>query len=498
MTGAWSPTWCPLTPARSRSARRRTATRTPGSCVPGSRAGCRTTWSRPRSWRWTAIPLTTGGKVDRAALPVPAAPAGRGASAPLSGDAAALAGIWAGVLGVSEVGADDSFFELGGDSILAIQVVSRARAAGLAVTSKDIFVYQTIGELSAAGRLTPAQAPPGAAPDVPGPAPLGPIQRWFTQAADGGEAGDISRFTMSVLVDLDDAVDGEILGRALAAVIDRHEALRMRFTRSADGQWAQEPATAPAEAVLTSRDLSHIPAEGRAAAVHDLAVAAQASLDITAGPVLRAVRITGGGAPAQLFLTIHHLVTDGVSWRILLADLDAAYQRLADQSAHPAQPARLPEPAPPGTGYRQWARLLAEHVRSGALDADLAYWATQPATADPSLPAGLPGANTVGAAAMVTARLGRAETGALLRQVPAAYRTQVTDILLAALGTALARWAGRDRVLIAVEGHGREDILDGTDLTQTVGWFTTEYPLALHVPGAAWPAAGPARTGTPC
>ncbi len=247
---------------------------------------------------------------------------------------------------------------------------------------------------------------------------------------------------------------------------------------------------------------------------------------------------------------MHHLVTDGVSWRILLADLTAACRAvLAGRPPEAAWP-QAPQASPPGTSYRQWARLLTEHVRSGALDADLAYWTAQLAAAPPGLPPGRaatrdttgdtpatwdtdatatwdtgtgtaatgtaatgtaagtttadatgtavpaspPGtaANTVGGQATVTARLGPADTDALLRQVPAAYRTQVTDILLSALGAALTRWAGRDRILIALEGHGREDIPGGADLSQAIGWFTTEYPLALHIPAGPGPVPGPA------
>ncbi len=240
------------------------------------------------------IPLTTGGKVDRAALPAPAPPDPAGPrAAPREGAEAVLAGVWADVLGVAEVGLDDNFFELGGDSILSIQVVSRARAAGLALAARDVFVYQTIAELSAAGRLEPARAdaPAAARTDPGGPAPLGPIQRWFTQEWPG----DRDRFTMSMAVDADPRVTPAVLRPALAAVIARHEALRMRFTCRDDGQWAQEPAPAQTADVLTARDLSAVPAGRRAAAMHEAAVSAQASLDITSGPLLRAVLFGFGG-----------------------------------------------------------------------------------------------------------------------------------------------------------------------------------------------------------
>jgi non-ribosomal peptide synthase protein (TIGR01720 family) len=425
------------------------------------------------------LPLTGSGKVDRRALPAPDVRVEQKSFvAPSTPAEAELASIWAGVLGVDRVGTDDNFFELGGDSILSIQVVSRARQAGLALTSKDIFLHQTIGELAAAGVLDHAGPGTGARDGVEeeaaaGPAPLGPIQRWFTQTA----TGDLSHFTMSVLAELDAGVKADALARAVDAVVAHHDALRMRFSAEA-GQWAQDVAPAEIAAVFDRRDLSGVDADAQLAAMEKAAVAAQTSLDITAGPLVKAVLFTrGAGQRPALFIAVHHLVVDGVSWRILLGDLETAYRQIrAGQSA---------DLGPRTTSYRQWARTLAGQVRAGAFDGDLAYWASQPATVSAVLPAGQPdGDNTAGQVATVTVRLGQRETGALLHQVPGVYRTQVNDVLLAALGRVVAEWTGQADVLIAMEGHGREDIADGVDLSRTVGWFTTEFPVALHLPAS--------------
>ena len=327
------------------------------------------------------LPLTGSGKVDRRALPVPdVRVAQRAYVPPRSGAERVLAGIWAELLGAGQVGIEDNFFELGGDSILSIQVVSRARQAGLALSSKDIFVYQSIAELAAAGVLGQAAAPAAGAPEVAGPAPLAPIQRWFTQTGPG----DLGHFTMSVLAELDPAAGPEVLAGAVEAVVAHHEGLRMRFRRDGGG-WVQEVAPAGTAAVCDRRDLSGLAAGAQDAAMEQAAAAAQAGLDITAGPLVRAVLfMLGAGRAPRLFITVHHLVVDGVSWRILLGDLETACRQL-----RAGQPAGL---EPVATSYRQWARALAGQVRAGAFDDDLDYWARVPGTVPAALPPGRDGA----------------------------------------------------------------------------------------------------------
>jgi non-ribosomal peptide synthase protein (TIGR01720 family) len=168
---------------------------------------------------------------------------------------------------------------------------------------------------------------------------------------------------------------------------------------------------------------------------------------------------------------------DGVSWRILLEDLETAYRQVSS-----GRPVDL---GPKTTGYRQWAHRLSEHVRSGRFDADLAYWTAVPAGVPADLPVDRYGRNTVGSTGVVSVRLDSDATDALLHRVPGTYRTQVNDVLLAALGRVLSNWTGRDRVLIAMEGHGREELLDRVDVSRTVGWFTTKYPVALAIPASA-------------
>ncbi|NBH08192.1 non-ribosomal peptide synthetase, partial [Amycolatopsis sp. SID8362] len=409
------------------------------------------------------LPLNANGKLDQRALPEPGARTETRYVAPRTDVETTLAGVWSAVLGVDRVGVEDNFFGLGGDSILSIQVVARARQAGLAVSSKDLFRHQTVAELA---RVVTAGAPmPPVAPEPGGPAPLGPIQSWLFE-----HLAEPWRLTMSVHLVLS-SVDVPALGSALRRVAERHDALRMRFSRD-DGGWTQEPAETEDAELLRHVDLSEV--DDVPAAMHAEALRAQTSLDIVAGPVWRAVLFTFADHPPQLFLTAHHLVMDGVSWRVLLADLDRAYHGEALE--------------PVGTSFTHWARTLAEHAKQGGLDNQVAYWETALREAPTRLPVDRSGRATTRSGREVSVSLGRTETAALLQDVPSAYRTEVNDVLLSALGRVLARWTGHERVVLAMEGHGREEIAAPHELSRTIGWFTAQYPLALTVPGGDWGA----------
>ncbi|MEA5363472.1 non-ribosomal peptide synthase/polyketide synthase [Amycolatopsis sp., V23-08] len=416
-----------------------------------------------------AVPVTPQGKVDRRALPAPGVPedgdqAYVAARTPVEHQ---LVAIWAEVLGNDRVGVEDNFFGLGGDSILSIQVVAQARQAGLRLTSRDIFLHQTIAGLATVVQSAAALTPDTTAP-ITGPAPLTPIQHWFF-----GTHGPLDHFTMSQLLELPADVDHDALRTAVDAVVAHHEALRTRFLHL-DGEWRQEVVPTPPTGVLWSRDLSSLGEAGQRAGIEAAAGQVRAGLDLTTGVVAGAVLLVRGTQPPLLFLAVHHLVVDGVSLRVLLADLDTAYHQ-----ARTGAPVRLPAA---GTTFTRWAHLLREHVRSGAFDGDVGHWARVAGRVPTALPVDHDGAGTTGSTRTLTVSLGAGDTGALLHRVPAAYRTQVNDVLLSALGRALADRTGQDGVLLALEGHGREDVLDGVDLSRTVGWFTTQFPVALDLP----------------
>ncbi|MFE0684101.1 non-ribosomal peptide synthase/polyketide synthase [Streptomyces sp. NPDC058961] len=415
------------------------------------------------------LPLGATGKLDRRALPDPEWSAGtRSGRPPATATEIALAAIWCEVLRLPEVGADDNYFELGGDSVLGIQIVSAARRAGLGLNPRHLFAHQTLAELAAVAAelpLSPVVAEQG---PVVGQVPLTPVQHWLLDTLPG----DPSDFSQTVSYELAEDTDESLLRAALAAVLERHDALRLRFERDAAGAWRQH-GTAPGGA-------PHLE-------VHDGPPAtgpeyrADAGFDLANGPLLRAVLRRGEGtARPVLVLSAHHLVVDAVSWRLILEDLDTAYRAL--------RAGERPDPGAKSTSFRAWAQRLGAHTAGGGFDTEVPYWRAQ--QAEGPLPVDLPGgANTAAEEATVTAGLDAEDTRRLLQDVPDAYRTRVNDVLLYALGRVLARWTGRDRVALVLEGHGREDLFQDVDLSRTVGWFTSLYPIALDV-------ARDAATGT--
>ena len=427
-----------------------------------------------------ALPRTRNGKVDVGALPAPELqPVARSAAyvAPRNELETQLARIWCEVLGVERVGMDDNFFELGGDSILSIQIVTRSGRAGIELSPRQVFQNPTVARLAAVANTRLAvQAEQG---PVTGPVALSPIQRWFFAQSPA----EPHHWNMSLLLELRTALDAAVLERTLGLVVEHHDALRLRFARTEEG-WRQVCA-APGESVRLERvDLSGVAPEARAAELERRATEAQGSLRLEEGPLLRAVLFDlGAGQSGRLLLVLHHLVVDGVSWRILLEDLLVTYQRLAAGA-----PVALP---PKTTSFQAWARGLSEHARSGKLDAERSWWLERPWTRVTRLPVDSPGGeNLEGSARSVSLSLTAEETRALLQDVPRAYHTQINDALLTALARTVSRWTGNPLVLVDVEGHGREELLAGLDVSRTVGWFTTFFPALLE----AREAAGPGET----
>ncbi|MDQ3578830.1 MAG: condensation domain-containing protein, partial [Actinomycetota bacterium] len=333
------------------------------------------------------------------------------------------------------------------------------------LTSRDVFLSQTVAELALA---VSAAEPVTARPVFTGPAPLTPIQRWFFETH-----GEQPHFTMSLLIDVAADLDADALAGALAAVLKHHDALRNGF-RQSDGKWLQEPNDN--DVLLLRHDLSNVAESAVDGRIAELADAVRAELDIAAGPLLRAALLdVGANRAPRLLITVHHLVMDGVSWRILLDDLVTAYGQIkAGQAVALAEV---------GTSFGEWAHRLQEHVAEGGLAEDLDHWLAVPPPV--RLPVDHDGENRAATTESVTVRLDRAATDAVLHQVPALYRTQVNDVLLSALGQVMTRWLP-GQAAITLEGHGREEILDGVDLSRTVGWFTTQFPVSFTVPHGDW------------
>nr|QEO73559.1 condensation domain-containing protein [uncultured bacterium] len=420
------------------------------------------------------LPSTPNGKVDRLALPAPesSTDAEHRYVPPRDEIERVLAGIWADVLGVDRVGIEDNFFDLGGDSILSIQVVSMARRAGLKLTSKQMFLRQTIAALAA--DVTLADLAPTTSGPVAGDVALTPIQHWFFETQDVNP----DHYAMAVCIEVSDDPDEEALRAAFVALLDQHDALRMRFERE-NGEWRQYYAAVEHNEVFHRVDLSSMDPGEQDAAVEQAATEVHASLNLAAGPLAKAVLfVRGHGQCPLLLLSIHHLVVDGVSWRIILSDLDTAYHQAAD-----GKPVDL---GPKTTSLQDWSRRLTGLVAAGGLDHELEYWAGRQADEPARLPVDMTGVNSTGSERMVTARLDEDLTDALLHRIPPVYRTQINDILMSALGDVLAEWTGSRQVLVGMEGHGREELFDDIDLSQTVGWFTTHFPVSLSIPDSGW------------
>ncbi|QOY92809.1 non-ribosomal peptide synthase/polyketide synthase [Massilia sp. UMI-21] len=424
-----------------------------------------------------ALPLTGNGKVDYKLLP---APEGRldGVDfvAPRSDTEQALAAIWSDVLKIDRIGVHDNFFELGGDSIQSIKVVARAAAAGIKVTVRQIFDHQTVAGL--AGVASAVNLAAGEQGAVEGSVPLTPIQRWFFD----GERAEHNHFNQAFLLETGEALSLGAMERALQAVIRHHDALRLRFARNGAG-WEQHHDAHPAALHIEPIDLGALDAAAQDAALADAAQRLHASLDVTAGPLLRAALVDlGAGRGQRLLLVVHHLVVDIVSWGPMLEDLQTAYAQLRD-----GVPVVLPAKT---TSFKSWSERLLAYGQSAAAQDEAAYWLDLPWHRSPALPvdhAG--GGNEVAAAGTIELVLGADETEALLRDVPGVYHTHINDALLAAVAIAFAEWTGGPALSVALEGHGREDLFHDVDLSRTVGWFTSMYPALLDLGGARDPGA---------
>jgi amino acid adenylation domain-containing protein/non-ribosomal peptide synthase protein (TIGR01720 family) len=422
-----------------------------------------------------AFPLTANGKVDRAALPDPgvAVEAAREGGEPSTEVERQLAEIWARVLRLDRVGLHDNFFEIGGDSILALQVVSAARQVDLKLTPRQIFEQPTVAELaSVAGvpeRSTANDPPEGAVP-------LTPIQHWFL-------AQDVPRpehFNQAAMLVARRLLDAATLERALRVLTAHHDALRLRFAREANG-WRQFYAPAgPLDIAIETIDVSSVPEEQRTAAIEAAAARVQSSLDLGAGPLVRAaVFELGGGHPQRLLIAVHHLVIDTVSWRILLEDLELVYGQILRGEA-PALPAKT-------SSFKQWSAALDQYAASHELRKQVEYWREALVDLTP-LPVDLAdGANTFESVDSFTLALGEDETTALLRDPAKAYGLQPNEVLIAAVVQSLSSWTGQWRVAMSLESYGRESLTEALDLSRSVGWFTALYPLRIDLAGADEP-----------
>ncbi|MCP2277286.1 non-ribosomal peptide synthetase [Nocardia amikacinitolerans] len=412
-----------------------------------------------------ALPITGNGKVDRRALPEPMAEeAPRAAASEVEG---VLCQLFAEVLGVPSVGADVSFFALGGDSILSIQLVARGRAADLVFSARDVFEHPTPAALAA---VVTAPGERHALAELPGGGvgflPRTPIVDWLL------EQPGWQRFGQSVVLALPTGLSESELVRTLGAVLDRHDMLRARVVRG--GLEVAAPGTIAAETLLERVRVLEIDGVDTESVV----TAATARLAPEAGIMVAATWLDAGTeAAGRLVLVIHHLAVDAVSWRILIADLISAWAQ-----AHADETPELPSV---GTSMRTWAHALTETATTESWVAEADHWAAVLATPDPPLGRrGLdPNVDTGDTIERLELSLPAATTATLLDRLPATYRCGMEEALLTALASVLAeRRAESGPALVMLERHGREEVaVPGADLSRTVGWFTSQFPVRLEI-----------------
>lgn len=428
------------------------------------------------------LPLTPNGKLDRKALPAPQArpPEETGTLVePQNETEKVLAQIWADVLGFDRISLHDNFFEVGGDSILSIQIIARAHQAGLRLTPNQIFDHPTVAELAAS---IDQERPLVGTPQAPavGSAPLTPIQHWFFEQ----NLFAPHHWNQAMLLQAPNDLDLPLLRQLLQDLMQQHDALRAIYRRQPAG-WQQQIVQPDMTATAESHDLTQIPGEKVDDAILEVATRLQSTFNLERGPLLRAALFTLGSAESnRLLLIAHHLIIDVLSWQILLDDLETLYrQRLRGAIPH--------LPAPTASWYDH-TRALAEHTRSSKqLRAELPYWLTEAAggvaaipldlAPDPQADGSLLRANSTRSQQAVLVALDRQRTDDLLHRVPGQYSARALELLLTALTQTLTEWTSNQSLLIGLEGHGREQIGQNVNLSRTVGWFTTFFPVTLAI-----------------
>lgn len=424
-----------------------------------------------------SLPLSPNGKLDRGALPKPVYnhEGERPFLPPASKMEQILADIWKEVLGAEKIGTADSFFELGGDSIKALQVSARLHRIGKQMAVKDLFSHPTIQELAAYIRDSDTSSSQAA---VEGDVQWSPVQKWFLSQ----DIKEKHHFNQSVMLHRSTSVQEDALRKTLKAITCHHDALRMVFTQNEQGKWDQynRPLSHSDDALygLQMIDLSAPDGTDGNRAYEPIikrhVLDIQQKMDLKNGPLLQAGlfhTIDGD----FLFLSAHHLVVDGISWRVLLEDLALGYRQAAG-----GEDIKLP---PKTSSFKAYAKKLSDYAESQQLMKQLKYWREAEEYQTEALPFDqIDGTRAhEGQRSTISFTLNEKETAALLKDANSAYNTDTQDMLLASVILALRHWTNQSAFKLSLEGHGREDVLEGIDVSRTIGWFTAIYPLLIKL-----------------
>jgi len=414
-----------------------------------------------------SFPHNKSGKIDRNALPLPdeGDTIDQGTQYVRPGDEREekLVQVWSKVLGNERIGARGNFFALGGDSIKALQVVARLREEGIKLEIRDLFLYPNVEEL--AQRLVGIEPGSTNEENITGEVPLTAIQQWFFQEYKGAT----NHYNQAFLLSAREKLDEKILRSVLLKIQEHHDALRMRY-QMYKGNWIQQNGNT--DYPMGFECVNFQDTEDPNTALYKHSETVQRSIDLEQGPMIKGIlyRLPEGD---RLFLMVHHLVIDGVSWRIILEDLQTAYRQIRN-----GEEISLP---PRTDSFKCWAEKLQAYSNTEVLD-EKGYWQERETFCISSLPVDFTVKEDVYQNSDVCSfKLSVEETKFLLTEVHHAYNTEINDILITALGRAMYHWTGNAETAIMLEGHGREALFENSDISRTVGWFTSMFPILIDL-----------------
>ncbi|MEC0599321.1 amino acid adenylation domain-containing protein [Bacillus spizizenii] len=415
-----------------------------------------------------SMPLSSNGKIDIKALPVIDIEKLMESTyeAPRNKIEEILVQVWGKILGLQSLGINDNYYEIGGDSIKSILIVSELQKHGLKLEVKDLMQFPRIKELSAYVKSTDIKIDQSV---IEGKVELVPIQKWFIEQQFERE----DHYNQAFMLYKKDGFKEDAIKKAFLEIVKHHDALRMKYRKENNEieQWNR--GIEQAEEAFTFEVFNMTQNEDLPVNIEIMANRVQAGMSLEKGILIKlALFKTKNGD--HLLIVIHHLVIDGVSWRILLEDFEAAYTN--------ATKGKKVEFQQKTTSFKEWAQKLNEFAESRGIQRESSYWKALKESATEALPKDYHTySKTYGDSRETQISFSKEQTRTLLRKTHAAYQTQINDILLCSLGLAIKEWSGIDKILVNLEGHGREEIIKGVQLHRTVGWFTSIYPVFLDM-----------------
>ena len=418
------------------------------------------------------FPLSRNGKIDRKSLPAPESSRSQLSKAyvaPRTTEEEKLAAIWAETLRIERVGIDDNFFELGGDSILGLQICFKAQQQAMHIRIKQIFECPTIGELASVCIYQPSHSEDVR---VEGYAPLTPSQHCFFES----EFEEPDHWNASFVVEIRHRIQADILRQAFIKLYEHHDALRLRYARNGKG-WVQyysedeDVAGIP----LIVQDLCGMGEVDAGRAIRDRVEDMHTAMDLERGPLALALYCESDREwESKLVVVFHHLIIDGISWRIIIDDIEKLYQQISQDEV-----IELP---PKTCSYGEWSQSLSVLASSSRMDEQIEYWRSLPWEKVSSLPVDDENAERLeGGARSMLMSLSKEETTSLLLNVPAAFGAKMIDVLLTSLSFTLQKWTKSRAVNVDIETHGRHETIEDLDVSRTVGWFSTRFPVILGI-----------------